>query len=318
MQDIAFRGSGMPSLVTEDSAALAGAMLGDTRDLKRRTPQHSELWTMATSRPGQWVVPNPKIPRTFGWLNIVFGVILLLAGFYAVAMFFLAPRVAQRMQDMFQSTLTFQKGKVDVKIAELKEQEEKAKTEAEKKELQDRRAAIAAAPLPPIDMFEDMKKWNIYNDRRVAVYFWLEVSAAIVLNVLMIIAGVGLLRAAEWARQLSVGVSWLKIVRRIAIVIVTMVLILPITTAKIRELYAKMDAQIASRGGGRPAPISFTAMAPLVGMATAVGSVFEGIVAAIYPALSVWYLTRPRARAACLAPIPSKLPVPENEPGATW
>ena len=29
---------------------------------------------------GKWVVPNPQIPRTFGMMNLVFGILLLLIG----------------------------------------------------------------------------------------------------------------------------------------------------------------------------------------------------------------------------------------------
>jgi hypothetical protein len=280
------------------------------------TSQFSES-SIKTPQQGRWVVPNPRIPRTFGWLNVVFGVILLLAGAYSVAMFFLAPRVLRWVQGQVQPLIDFQKQQRDSKIAELKKQEEAAKTEAEKKEFQDRRAAIESAAAPPNDMFADIQNWNIYNDRRVATYFWREVSAGILLNLLMIIAGIGLLRAAEWARRLTVGVSWIKIARRLAMIATTMLLIMPITTGKVREVYAKMDAQIA-KGGGRTPPFPLTSMAPIIAVATAAGTVFEGVVASVYPALAIWYLTRPRARAACLTASSSRPPKPVIELGETW
>ena len=35
---------------------------------------------MASQPRSQWVVPNTGIPRTFGLLNVIFGVMLLLGG----------------------------------------------------------------------------------------------------------------------------------------------------------------------------------------------------------------------------------------------
>ncbi len=46
---------------------------------------------MGTQVEGQWVVPNPQVPRTFGMLNIVFGVVLFLFGAGSLAMTYFAP-----------------------------------------------------------------------------------------------------------------------------------------------------------------------------------------------------------------------------------
>jgi hypothetical protein len=256
---------------------------------------------MVKPQQGQWVVPNPQIPRTFGWLNIIFGALMLLAGAYYIAMFFLTPLVTRTVQSQVESQLTARRQLRESEIAALKAKEQAAKTEAEKRELQKKRAVLESAVASTTDMFADIKDWNIYKDRRVAVYFWLEVCAGILLNVLMIAAGIGLLSTAEWARRLSVNVAWLKILRWSAMTILTLSLIVPITTDKIRSMYAKMDQQIAAKGGAGAMPFSMTSLAPIVGVFTALGTVANAVFASVYPALSIWYLTRPRSRAACLA-----------------
>ena len=80
---------------------------------------------------------------------------------------------------------------------------------------------------------------------------------AIVLNVLMAIAGVGLLGLAEWGRRLAIGVAWLKIVRWVAMIMVTFVLILPITAQKTQKMFdsiqAQAKAQAQAKSGGRGA-----------------------------------------------------------------
>ena len=51
-------------------------------------------------------------------------------------------------------------------------------------------------------------------------------------------------------------------------------------------------------------------------IATAVWAVMVGIFATIYPAILLWFLTRPATRAACLARAKPAGQPPELEPGA--
>jgi hypothetical protein len=46
-----------------------------------------------------------------------------------------------------------------------------------------------------------------------------------------------------------------------------------------------------------------------------VTAVFEALIFSIYPGLTIWFLTRPRARAACIPRLPLGPPVPGNDLG---
>ena len=88
------------------------------------------------------------------------------------------------------------------------------------------------------------------SDMRLAIYYFTEVVSGMVLNVLLVIGGAGLLGLAEWGRRLSIGVAWAKILRWVAMTVVTMVVIVPITTEKMDKMFTQIQAQARANSGG--------------------------------------------------------------------
>src|SRR5271165_1620865 len=156
---------------------------------------------MATEQQGKWVVPNPQIPRSFGLMNITFGAILLLVAIGYGATYVYAPMIQKQFQ-MNPVKEQQEKRKADraARIAELKRQEAEVKNEEEKKILIDERTALEQTVEPDLSAFEDLQNLNAYNEPRLAIYYILDVSTAVILNILMIVAGAGLMAPAEWAR----------------------------------------------------------------------------------------------------------------------
>jgi hypothetical protein len=252
---------------------------------------------MASQPQPQWVVPNSGIPRTFGLLNVIFGILLLLGGLGSAAWVLITPTFLKTMQAQAQETLAKAKADREARIAELKEKEAAAKTEAEKEQLRAERATAESVPEPP-DM-SDLMTWDMFADPRYQAYFWSEVSLGVLLNIAMIVAGAGLLATAEWGRRLAIGVAWGKILRLVAMAVITLTVILPITTERSQRAFEKMTAKMQGRpGAGVPRGLS-NEMARMTAVFGAVGSVGFTVVGAIYPGLAIWFLTRPRARAAC-------------------
>ena len=91
---------------------------------------------------GKWVVPNPRVPQTFGTLNIVFGAILLLFGIYSIAMLYFGPRIQAAMLGQIKEQQAVTKSQRDAKIADLKKKEEAAKSKEEKQTIADEREAM--------------------------------------------------------------------------------------------------------------------------------------------------------------------------------
>jgi len=254
---------------------------------------------MEKQQAGQWVVPNPQIPRSFGLMNIIFGGLFLLFGIGSAAWTYIAPRFTQQIQVSMQQQLEQAKTKRQGEIAALKEKLKAAKTEEEKKDLETELKALESNEGPDPAMFNDMM--TLGSDIRLVIYQWTELSVGILLNVLTIIAGVGLLGLAEWSRKMAISVAWLKIAKWTAVVFFTMVVIVPLTAEKMQKMFTKIEAQAAAKGARGAQGFPMGGLAELTAVMTAVGSVGMAVVASIYPAISIWFLTRPRARAACLA-----------------
>ena len=262
---------------------------------------------MASQPQSQWVVPNTGIPRTFGLLNVIFGVMLLLGGIGSVAWVRLAPTIEKAMR---AQSLAKAKAEREARIADLKKQEAAAKTEAEKEQLRTERETAESVPEPPEP--PDVTIWDTYADPRYRAYFWSEASLGIVLNIAMIVAGAGLLATAEWGRRLAIGVAWGKIVRLVAMAVITLTVIVPMTAEYTQPSLDKIAAQ--ARLGG---PAMSTQMAQVMAIIGAVSSVGFTALGSIYPALAIWFLTRPRARVACARRSPEK-PPGAGKPPEAW
>jgi hypothetical protein len=265
----------------------------------------------------QWIVPNPQVPRTFGLLNIIFGVIMLLVGAGYGVFYAMAPTFSQTIQVQMAKQQEAEKAKRDAQIADLKHREDTAKTEEEKASIKAERAAVEATPQPDLSGMSDLTGLNVYSDPRLAVYYFSEVGAGILLNILMIISGAGLLGLTNWGRRLALGVAWLKILRWVAMTVAVLVIVLPITTERMQKAFEKINAQAqAQAGAGTPPPAMPTAeIAKMGALMGAVLAVIGAIVAMIYPALTLWFLTRPRAVAACL---PAKPQAPDEQDMMQW
>ncbi len=193
----------------------------------------------------------------------------------------------------------------------MKSDEAAAKTQDEKDTIKARREALER--VPDLNVTAMAEATNLSN-RTLAIYGYAEGIAGMVLNVLMIVSGIGLLLLHEWGRRLALGVAWLKILRWVTIVVATMVLIVPITTQMQQKMFESMNAQIKAQGGGR-APMPMTGLAQASAVMGAASAVFSALVAVIYPVLELWFLTRPRTLAVFLAR--SKPPSPAPGPD-TW
>ena len=264
---------------------------------------------MGSQQQPQWVVPNPQIPRTFGLLNIIFGVLMLLVGAGNATWFVMAPTFTKAMEQQMAEQQAARKAQRETRIADLKRQEAAAKTEEEKQSLKVERETVQATTEPDPTAFGDLSGMNLLADPRLAIYYFSEVGTGILLNLLMIIAGAGLMAMAEWGRRLALGVAWLKILRWVAMTVVVLVLVLPITMERMNKAFTKIDEQ--NRQAGRAVPMKMSELARISAITGAVFAVLGAVAGSIYPALTLWFLTRPRARAACL-PVSSKPETPEE------
>jgi hypothetical protein len=254
---------------------------------------------MVKEQAGKWVVPNPQIPRSFGLMNIIFGALLLLTAIGYGAFYLYAPAIQSYFSLPMKQIQEKQKADRAAKIAELKAAEAAAKTEAEKQTLADERAAAEAKVDLDMSAFDDLQKTNAYNEPRLAIYEIFDISTAVVLNVLMIVSGGGLMALAGWARRLAIWVARLKILRWVLLIAGNMIFIIPLMLERTEKAMAAFELQIKTSGAGAP-PFSLTALTRWSVIFGSLVLVFTAIVSSVYPAMLLWYLSRPAARAACL------------------
>jgi hypothetical protein len=274
---------------------------------------------MGEQQPGKWVVPNPQIPRTFGVMNLAFGILMFVVGAGTMVLTIVGPRFQKWTVGQMEQQQANSKAERDAKVAELKAKEEAAKTKEEKDTLKGEREALESNVEPDLSAMNEIMGFNVFSDIRLAIYSFSEMIAGMILNVVMVISGVGLLGLAEWGRRLGITVAWLKIVRWVAMILVSFVLILPITAQKSQKMYDSMQqaqARAQANAGGRgAASMPMLNIAVFTTIAGAVTMIFTALIASIYPALSIWFLTRPPARAACLLSSKPPSSPPGMQPG---
>ncbi len=269
---------------------------------------------MATKEEGKWVVPNPQTPKTFGILNIVFGVLLFLWGLGSLVITVYSSSFTQSIFANVDVQMQNQKAEREAKIKEIEKEEAAAKTAEEKAELKSRRDQLEKVPNFDMKAMQDL---NIMSDRRVVIYTYIETVVGMVLNTLMIISGIGLLLLSEWARKLALGVAWIKLLRLVIMLVVTFALIVPITTQRQQKFFESMNSQMAAQSGGGRGGIPVTPLLQMGAIVSAVLTVFFALFAAVYPVLELWFLTRDRTLAAFLAKSKPPSPAPGTEPWPT-
>jgi hypothetical protein len=265
---------------------------------------------MVKVQQGKWVVPNPQIPRSFGLMNIVFGSLLLLVGAGYGFWYLYAPTFQRNMQVQVKAQQDRVKAEHDAKLEELKKQEAAAKTKEEKEAAQAERVALEQRPVPSLQALDDVWGMNLMTRPAIAAYYASEVASGILLNLLMIVSGAALMGTTEWGRRLAIWVARLKILRWIAMTLITMIVVLPLSLQMSQKAVSAAEAEIKSQGAAMPLPL--TEFAKIGAIFGAVFMVFVAMVAVIYPAMTLWYLSRPAARAACMNQLEPKMAEPDR------
>jgi hypothetical protein len=256
---------------------------------------------MPPTLPPGYVLPKPGIPKVFGFLNLVFGAALLLVGLGYIALAVLTPSFVRAAEANEKARLAAWPQQRAELIGRLKQQEEAAVSKEEREQFKAERLALETSPEPTPQLKMKPVFMSQLQETLPNTVFWVEVSAGVLFNLAMIAAGVGLVHLRPWGRRLSLWVAGLKVGRLAAMTALSVLVLIPMTTREIRQQYA--TAFTESNPDVRPAEARKLAddtarIWALTSTATSVGLLVFG---SIYPALTLAFLTRPGARAACLA-----------------
>lgn len=218
-----------------------------------RKTDHSD----STRPPNPLVVPRSSSASTLGKENVAVAVSLIALGLFLILAGHWYCELGRQSEQNYQQ-----------QVAELNQQIEQASNEQKKTELQEQlQRYIASHDFPKTNTL-----WN---------WCIVEVFSGVVLNLLLLIAGIGLMRQQPWGRRLSIITYKLKIVRLLALYLFFIVLMF--------------------RGSNTPTdPAARWAdgMTMLMGLAFAVSVMTIGM---IYPVAKWRLLKDPKVAAECLS-----------------
>jgi hypothetical protein len=242
--------------------------------------------------PDSWDEPDASTPWTLGLLNVIFGALLILGGICSGLNFALqwamGPVMAQQQQQL-QQVMEAQR---QAEMSKLDERERASQDENEKARLRAQRQAVQSQPMPKIP---DTSKFM--RDSRVLSYLIGDILTGMGLNVMMLIAGVGLMRLRRWGRETALWVAGLKLVRLVILYGYFAVAVVPAVVRQLSAMFEEM-AKSLPPGSGALAPDQFGAAAAMIGVMMVVFSVGMILLGAIYPIIVLILLTRQRVKAA--------------------
>ena len=251
---------------------------------------------MEALKPAGYIVPNPRIPKVIGILNIVFASGLLICGLCTGLSLVVTPFMTSELNKVQQKAQSKLDSQRKAQITELEEQEKAARSEADKEVLRTQRQQLEAAPPPTVPNMNFGKMG--FNDPRMQAYAWTDLATGILLNLAMLTAGIGLVMRKPWSPGLGSWVAVFKIFRLIALYSFFALVLVPIIVTSMVELLETMAKQQAMGGPPTPMPPAGWLGRVYTVMYTAycMGII---VVGSIYPAITIWLLNKPGARAAC-------------------
>jgi hypothetical protein len=252
------------------------------------------------------VTPQSGMIQAIGVFNILFGGVLLLCGM-GCANAFLPSIVAQKMPRFDPKEAKKVLDEMHrIRINELKKLEQAASAPEEKARLKTEIEKVEANP-PKVDENIDPAPIN----EGIAWFFrytWFDVITGPILNLLLLISGIGLLLRQNWARVLAIVTAALKILRLVALCLLLVGFVIPKTGRMLeqmagselgKEFFKQAMEQNKARGANPAGPEPTPEM--IAEVLRTFGYVYAFLLpclGSIYPIIVLVLLTRPGARAA--------------------
>lgn len=247
------------------------------------------------------VIPKPQTARIFGILNIIFAVVLIFFAYSSAFMLMFAPAGAAVMKAWQKGMERQIRLENTRQIQRLEKLVEAARTDVKRAQHQARLDQVKAQP---VMNFASMSMgFEQLEDKSIRNYSLVEAGLGAVMNIVMLVAGFGLLQLKDWGRQISIWLSGVKLVWIFVALIYMVVVIFPLQ-ARLTQKQLQDTMVMQTKGGGRAAvsPVNPQQMSQFVMASSTASAVFGVLIAATYPVLSIWMLSRPPVRAACRSP----------------
>lgn len=247
-----------------------------------------------------YVQPNPGRVKLLGWLNVIFGMLILLfaacSGIVAIGQHLSQPLITAQFEQQ-QAREEARQAEREEQIAELVEAEAAATSDVERDRLREKRERLEFESRlhRPVDVTAFTK---VGTDPKIFAFTIVDLVGALVLNVLLIASGIGLLLLAPWGRKLALFVAGAKLLRLCVQTAWNLVVIVPIVAAQMQAMQEQMFVDMpGGPPGGPPPEAMFSVIFAFQRAMIYGGPIIMLIIGAIYPLILIWLLTRPNARA---------------------
>lgn len=249
---------------------------------------------MSIPRTDRFILPDEKTPRRYGFLNVLFGSILIFSNVWMAMVYLTFSILAEPADFAVAAANSALANERKTELAALKSKEAEATDEDLREMYRQKAAAMESRPLP--NLTGSTMGLKSMEDRRVKIYNTVEVITGLTLNALMILSGAALIGLREWGRKTAIVVAALKLVRLFLLVGVSIFVIVPIQMESMAKDMPAIMVQVKGQPGN---PMNKIFSPQMLAAQTAGPVVLNGILASIYPVLLVVKLSKSRVRAAC-------------------
>jgi hypothetical protein len=266
-----------------------------------RLETRQERGIMASAPTPKLVIPNPQAPKTLGILSIIFGSVLLLFGTCQGFMIIFGPTFGRLMDTSLKDTQAQIDAERQSELNRLKSRELAAESPEEKARIQSERQALEARPKVRIQTTSVAQSFDQFRDPVFMAYTWASTSTGLLLDVFMIVTGIGLLRLRPWGRTGSLWMAGLRIARVLFFSTISMLVIVPRTIELQRKQFQEIENQMKAQGQAPPPGLRMSEFSKISAAATYGGIIAYVVFAPIYPIILLVALNRPRVKAAFVA-----------------
>ena len=231
------------------------------------------------------LVPDTVRPRTLGVLNVIFGVVFVLAGCLGLGGTLYMVIVARATGGIQESLAAERQLQLESLDRQLADERDGAKREA----LQSRRDSLLAQPASPFGGQNMGDMMAPYTDPRVIGWGIVVTGVGTFLDSLLFLSGLGLLKLRAWGRALALCTAGLKLLLIVVGNAAFFLMVLPFWHSE----WQKMDEAIAAAGIATSIDMSIYSL--VVYVADAAIKLVGGL---IYPIVLLVMLRRPAVKAA--------------------
>ena len=245
-----------------------------------------------------YVTPKPGVPKTLGILNIIFGVLLVLMGLCQVGGLLIAPTAMNLAEKTVKDAQSKLEARDKENLKSLDDREAAAKTDEEKKAIQQERAnAIASKPqMPTMDM---SAATEVLHDPTIMGFTYVNLAIGLILHIMLIVSGIGLIRFTPWGRSLAVAWGGLQLLALVVMTTASLMIVQPINKAATEKQIAKFEEAAKNKGANSVEASQAQMMKMMVPLQLPM-IVGGAVVGMIYPVIVLILLNTAGARAACL------------------